>query len=926
MNLTLRALKQTILCFLCLFVAKNHLHAQLNINELQRRFKEPPDDARIMMRWWWFGPAVTKPQLEREMRLMKEGGIGGFEVQPVYPVALDDETAGIKTLPFLSDEFIDALRFTSEKARELGLRFDLTLGSGWPFGGPFVPLSDAAGKLRYERVKVSAKSRRVKLPDIGIGEKLLAVFLAGTQNETVAPQSLREITEIRDGAAWVPSGLTGPHEVLFFISSRTGMQVKRPAIGSEGYVLNHLDRNATENYLKNVGDRLMQAFSTNGSNRPYAIFCDSLEVYGQDWTPDLLDEFKNRRGYDLKPYLPALVMDVGPDTTKIRRDWGLTLTELLNERFLTPLHSWSKRNRTLFRIQNYGVPAATISSNAYNDLSEGEGSQWKTLRASRWAASANHLYGRPVTSSETWTWLHSPVFRATPLDLKAEADRHFLQGINQLIGHGWPYTAPGVEYPGWRFYAAGVYNEKNPWWPVMPEVSLYLQRLSYLLRQGQPANDVAMYMPNDDAWSHFSNGNIHMIEILRELVGPQLIPKILESGYNLDFFDDDSLKQAGRVENDALVFGKNKYRIVILPGVERIPLHTYRKLEEFVRGGGILIATRRVPQLAPGFKATEAENNEVMALSRRLFKDTGARAHFVADEGNQLTNTLTAALRPDVSFTPAEPDIGFVHRRTTEYEIYFLANTSNVRKSVKVTFRVQGLQPEWWDPFTGNAGPIITGEMGKGTTTIALDLEPYASRVLVFTDRMKNPGMALPPSPTKQIEISNDWRVSFGSNGPVMQMNTLRSWTDDEETRYFSGVATYEKDVPVPGTILQKGRMIFLDFGEGQPNQSQPSQAGMQTLFDPPVREAAIVYVNGQRAGSVWCPPYSLDVTSLLKPGPNKLRIEVSNTAINYMSGHSLPDYRLLNLRYGERFRPQEMEKVQPVPSGLLGPIRLIWR
>ena len=144
-------------------------------NAVSRR---PPDDARIMMRWWWFGPAVTKPQLEREMRLMKEGGIGGFEVQPVYPVALDDETAGIKTFPFLSDEFIDALRFTSEKARELGLRFDLTLGSGWPFGGPFVPLSDAAGKLRYENVKVSANSRRVKVPDIGIGEKLLAVFVA----------------------------------------------------------------------------------------------------------------------------------------------------------------------------------------------------------------------------------------------------------------------------------------------------------------------------------------------------------------------------------------------------------------------------------------------------------------------------------------------------------------------------------------------------------------------------------------------------------------------------------------------------------------------------------------------------------------------------------------------------------------------------
>jgi hypothetical protein len=105
------------------------------INELQRGFESPPDEARIMMRWWWFGPAVTKPELEREMRVMKEGGIGGFEVQPVYPLTLDDPEKGIRNFPFLSDEYIDALRFVSAKARELGLRMDLTVGSGWPYGG-----------------------------------------------------------------------------------------------------------------------------------------------------------------------------------------------------------------------------------------------------------------------------------------------------------------------------------------------------------------------------------------------------------------------------------------------------------------------------------------------------------------------------------------------------------------------------------------------------------------------------------------------------------------------------------------------------------------------------------------------------------------------------------------------------------------------
>ncbi|HYE71924.1 MAG TPA: glycosyl hydrolase, partial [Blastocatellia bacterium] len=468
--------------------ATNQTPANLNLAQLQQHFQTPPDDSRIMMRWWWFGPTISKEEVERELKVMKEGGIGGVEIQPVYPVVLDDKEKGHKTLPFLSNEFIELLRFTNDKARELGMRVDLTIGSGWPYGGPMVPISEAAGKLRVERVKLTEGQRRVPIPDIVAGEKLITAFLARTQGNTISTDGIREITEIKDGAVRLPADIQGANEIIFFVSSRTGQQVKRPAIDSEGYVLNHYDRAATENYLKNVGDRLLQAF---GNKPPYAIFCDSLEVYLSDWTPDLLEEFQKRRGYDLKPYLPALISDFGPNTSSIRHDWGQTLTELLNERFLTPMHDWAKRNNTRFRIQGYGIPPMTVSGNNLADLPEGEGSQWKVVRASRWASSASHIYNKPVTSSETWTWLHSPSFRATPLDIKAEADLHFLQGINQLIGHGWPYTAPGVDYPGWRFYAAGVFNEKNPWWIVMPDLSAYLQRMSFLMRQGQPANDIA---------------------------------------------------------------------------------------------------------------------------------------------------------------------------------------------------------------------------------------------------------------------------------------------------------------------------------------------------------------------------------------------------------------------------------------------------
>jgi hypothetical protein len=893
------------------------------IGDLARQFANPPDDSRIMMRWWWFGPAVTKPELEREMKMMKEGGIGGFEVQPVYPLALDDAAAGIRNLPYLSDEFIDALRFTSEKAQELGLRMDLTLGSGWPYGGPQVPISQAAGKLRIVRMRVGENSSRVPVPDIGAGEKLTAVFLARSQGQSVIPDSLRELTDISDGAVRIPSGLEGSYEVLFFISSRTGMMVKRPAVGAEGFVLNHYDRPAVESYLKNVGDRLMQAF---GTHPPHAIFCDSLEVNESDWTDDFLTEFQKRRGYDLKPHLPALALDMGPSTAAIRHDWGKTLTELFNERFMTTVRQWASRNHTLFRVQCYGIPPAAISSNAYADLPEGEGSQWKIVRASRWASSASHLYGRPVTSSETWTWLHSPVFRATPPDVKAEADLHFLQGINQLVGHGWPYTAEGVEYPGWRFYAAAVFDEKNPWWIVMPDLTRYLQRISFLLRQGQPVNDVAFYLPESDAWACFTPGHATMIDTLRDRVGANAVAKVLEAGFNLDFFDDEALKQIGRVEKGALSLGTNKYKVVVLPNVERIPLDTLTRLDEFARSGGVLIATRRLPAIAPGFAATQAEQGQVRDIAQRLFVGPAAPAHFVEDEGGQLADQLRSLSRPDVSLSAAASAIGFVHRKTSNSDIYFLANTSNGPQSVKATFRVTGLQAEWWDAFSGRVSAANTEPGPEGATTVSLDLEPYGSRVLVFSkSALPQQAVKAPATVPSPIDLSTGWQVWFGDKGTPMSVAQLRSWTESEETRFFSGVAAYEKTLVLPASMLQGGFTYYLDFGEGHPLPESPGKSnGMQAWLDAPVREAAVVYISDRRAGAVWCPPYRIDVTDFLKAGENRIRILVGNTAINYMAGRALPDYRLLNLRYGTRFEPQDMDKVQPIPSGLLGPIRLL--
>ena len=900
---------------------------------LRRAFETPPDEARIMMRWWWFGPAVTHAGLERELRQMKSGGIGGVEIQPVYPLALDDEAAGIVTHPFLSDAFLDDVRFAARTARELGLRIDLTLGSGWPFGGPQVKIADAAGKLRVERVVVPAGAGRVAVPDIRAGERLIAAFLS-PRAPADRTDGLREVRDIVDGVLSLDDRSPERREVLFFISSRTGMMVKRPSVGAEGFVLDHYDRAAVGRYLDAVGGPLLKAF---GQDPPYAIFCDSLEVYESDWTGNFLDEFKARRGYDLRPHLPALVIE-SPETAGLRRDWGRTLTDLARERFLDPVQAWASAHGTRFRVQGYGVPPAIVSSSAGVDLPEGEGSQWKTVRASRWAASIGHLYDRPVISSETWTWLHSPVFRATPLDVKAEADLHFLQGINQLIGHGWPYTAEGVAYPGWRFYAAGVLNDKNPWWIVMPDLARYLQRLSFLLRQGHPVNDVAVYLPTDDTWAHFVPGKVgSMIEALNARVGPDLVPAVIAAGFNLDFVDDDVLAKA-RFEAEAITIGQNRYRAIILPGIERMPAATLDLLERAARAGVYVLATRRVPALAPGYLSTAADHAEVTTRAARVVSPLNGRGEFIERESD-LAATLTTRLQPDMAVTSGASDLGVVHRRTPEADIYFVVNTSNAPLSTTATFRVSAATAERWDPMTGHAAALPVGRptnVKEGSrppraerAAVSLDLAPYESTVIVFP---ADGGAALPltagapaaAGAPASLDISTGWRVRLGAAAPPELWDRLRSWTDSDDTRYFSGVAIYEKPIEVPASMLKRGQVVRLDFGAPRPLAVGGPTARVQAWLEAPVREAVVVTVNGARAGSVWCPPYALDVTAWLRQGTNTLRLDVANLAINHMAGHALPDYKLLNLRYGTRFEPQDMDQVQPLPSGLLGPITLV--
>jgi hypothetical protein len=225
-----------------------------------------------------------------------------------------------------------------------------------------------------------------------------------------------------------------------------------------------------------------------------------------------------------------------------------------------------------------------------------------------------------------------------------------------------------------------------------------------------------------------------------------------------------------------------------------------------------------------------------------------------------------------------------------------------------------------WDPLTGNIA-------AAGGSRLDLDLAPYESRVIVFSKNREPARPADSGPPPASIELNGKWTIAFAGDAQPVSTVSPHSWTDDGAHKFFSGHATYETTVSVPQAVAAR-HAIYVSFGEGTPVAiaERNSGSGMRAMLEGPVREAAVVYINGKRAGSIWCAPYEISVAGLLHAGENQVRIVVANLAINQLAAGPLPDYKALNARYGERFQPQDMAHLEPQPSGILATVRLIAR
>ena len=533
------------------------------------------------------GSAVDPDNLTRELERYRKAGMGGVHIIPIYGAKGYEN----RYLEYLSPKWMEMLRHAASETRRLDMGLDMTLGTGWCFGGPNITRENA------DAIVVA------KTFDLAEGEKLAAQFdrrstqaLVAFSAEGKAVELLQYLTA--DGAvAWqAPAGKWR----VYAVSQKPGMKVKRAAPGGEGYMLNPFYGESLRSYLP----RFTASFDAYNGPRPRAVYHDSFE-YSGNWSPNFFAEFERRRGYRLQDELPALFGKETDDrTSRVKTDYRETLSDLMVDEFLDPWVAWSHKQNMLAINQAHGSPGNLLDLYGRADIPETEmfRDQCDVL-FSKFASSAAHVCDKKLTSSETGTWLDEH-FNEKLGDLKSLMDKMFLAGVNHVFYHGTCYSPDEAAWPGWLFYASSEINPRNSIWRDLPALNAYIARCQSILQSGKPDNDLLLYWPIHDAW-HNPRGLNMNFSVHRGLswTGESFAKAahLLEDrGYSFDYLSDRQLADAKAENGQAMVPGGN-YRAVAVPACEHLSLATFERLLDLAKNGGTVIFQDRLPGDVPGW-------------------------------------------------------------------------------------------------------------------------------------------------------------------------------------------------------------------------------------------------------------------------------------------------------------------------------------
>jgi hypothetical protein len=731
--------------------------------------------------------------------------------------------------------------------------------------------------------------------------------------EAVAKSDVIDLTAkmTADGKLdWTPP--EGDWVVLRFGYSLLGISNHPATAEATGLEVDKMDHRYVKNYMEKYLDSYKETVGADemGKKGIRYVVNDSWEAGSQNWTDNMIDQFKKLRGYDPVPWMPVLTGEIVESSEASDRflwDFRKTIADLIaNEHYgqlEDTLHEWGMGHYGESHESGRAFVADGMEVKKFNEVPMS--AMWTQTPGvnhvqfgynadDRESASVAHIYGQNIAAAESMTAAAAP-WAWSPATLKPTADQEFLNGINRFVIHESAHQ-PLVgknKAPGMTLGPFGQWFNRNETWAEQAHAWIdYLARTSFLLQQGHFGADL-LYFYGEDSNLTAIFGN----------TAPDI-----PAGYGFDYINADALIHELKVDNGSITTKSGmSYRVLALDAYSKhMSLPVLRAIESLVKQGATVAGAK------PTDDPSQADDRaEFDRIDTELFGD-GAGEHSVGSgtvyAGQNLADVLnTLKLAPDFDYTKPEADANllFLHRKLTDGDLYFVDNRNDRDETVDATFRVAGKAPELWYAETGTSTPA-SFKIVDGRTTVPLHLEPWGTVFVVFRKPTRETSRTEPKvTESKVADVEGPWKVTFEPDrgAPTsITLDNLISWNDstDAGVKFFSGAGTYTRTIQASADWFRKGSQLWLDLGD--------------------VKNLAEVSVNGKNLGVVWHTPYRVDATSALKPGINEVSIKVVNAWVNRLIGDQQPGatkYTFADVHPYKANSPL-------LPSGLLGPVAVI--
>ncbi|GAC1481607.1 MAG: glycosyl hydrolase [Flavisolibacter sp.] len=884
-------------------------------------------------RWWWMGNAVDHKNISTLLTTYKQVGFGGVEVTPIYG-AIGFENRYIK---FLSPQWMDRLKFTVHKAQLLGMGVDMNTGTGWPFGGPQIKTASSSSKLIVQTYSLDAGEmlhEKLVVKDAAQREAGSVLQALTAYNDKGESLSILEKLDSAGQLNWSP--ILGRWRIFAAFVGKTLQMVKRAAPGGEGLVLNHLSKGPVETYLKRFDDAFLGKLP--GIR---AFFNDSYEVYGANWSPDLLAEFKQRRGYELGLYIKQLTTnDSSEITARVKCDYRETMSDMLLNNFTATWTNWAHGYKKFSKNQAHGSPGNLLDLYSTVDIPETEtffGTSYFPIPGLRrdstdvvtpnpnpiifkFATSAAHNKGNPLASSETFVWL-TEHFRTSLSQCKPEVEQLFLAGVNHVFYHGTTYSPKDVPFPGWLFYASVNFVPSNSLWPHLNGLNQYVARCQSVLQSGRPDNELLLYWPVYDIWSSTLGMEMQLsMHNLSDWLTPTAFTKLAttlqQAGYSTDFVSDKMITQSQvKKGNIQTAPSAAAHKVLIVPACKYMPVETLQKIIQLASKGATVIL-QQMPEDVPGLYDVKKRRSVFQSLLYHLSFNNADSIKLKKIGSGQilLSDNIQKALELIKIYREQLTDIGlkFIRRSHKNGKYYYIVNHTNKTINEYIPLNVKTSSIAILDPQNSSYG-IAATKIKNRKTYVRVQMQPGEALILeTFKSSIQHakPWEYLDSTGTP-IEITGNWCLHFTKGGPVLppdkNLTHLTSWTQlkDSNAIAFSGSGEYTNNFNM---LAKNAREYILKLDK--------------------VYETAHVWINGKDVGILWSFPFEARIGRFLKRGRNIIKIEVANLMANRIrdmdkKGTLWRNYHEINF-VNINYKPFDASGWEPQVSGLLGPVKII--